>query len=893
MISPGISLTRESPPDPDASYVLGDEPPTGFWYNFSGDVFLPEFVDATYHWIASIQPPGTGYTDHRWLLEQDGLNLYQGAFAAAVVELTHPGEPKQSAVDVIRGFGGKVVPLDFTQSFSELEEGPFKPFEVTGISPSVAITVTGEFFDRRSGHREQIVDILVRLSKVWDVTLVADSVVTETKFRKRHAAQVPGVSARCNESPTIRRPVETAAKTIGATDLQARVLGEILDGDTDEQTYHTLYSQFPGHTDSRVRQAITEAPKGLKPLGLVHTYEGPNGKVAVATEEGREFYSRHIAPQTTLDAIFGGESDGVSSDPNTPYNTVYTRGTSGEGEEGPVGDSTAGRSAPLVEWGPKWEHFAAAAGAPRGGFALLNHDIEQWSRGDRGWPGQKVSWDGANEQAATLIEYTGVLQYQVSNALALTSRKLLDRILADHRLDDGEFGELLSERRWVLHDIMCIGWLSDEVDSAEQFRTELYEARKKLRGMTLRLGNDEVDDVGEFRGKIIRLALGISGAITHVADIAGVDIVHEVRLPDFSNGFSEEHHARRRDDLAKTLAILACVESRVGDRTAANRQMFEDRPEKRRSAYGFDPDMSDPFGECLASFTLVGDGVESFGDDLRTALNERETHDDAPDVAISIPVRVGERGTWVSNVAARVATDKRIRPTTEAVTLLRAVTESAYDVARGLVYGLGGERDPDYIDRDLRPDEFHRCVAALPPERICPTLSTPTVGKMLHALCRERRALTTAELAEAANISTQSVRNNRDVLVALGLVEETDAGYRMTVTFPDEHGERYPDPIADGWLLQDTYWALAMAFLDDDESVAKTDDPVIDVLTGGEPPTPDELRTAAQWDDGWAPVLRQLVAHDRQVRDHGLVSDDDPICVGGEPEQQALPGVGA
>lgn len=73
----------------------------------------------------------------------------------------------------------------------------------------------------------------------------------------------------------------------------------------------------------------------------------------------------------------------------------------------------------------------------------------------------------------------------------------------------------------------------------------------------------------------------------------------------------------------------------------------------------------------------------------------------------------------------------------------------------------------------------------------------PTGGKVLYSLLRADERLSQRELAERGGVSTQSVRNNRDILETLGLVS-VDNGWRLELSFRTDAERRagiVPDAV--------------------------------------------------------------------------------------------------
>lgn len=66
--------------------------------------------------------------------------------------------------------------------------------------------------------------------------------------------------------------------------------------------------------------------------------------------------------------------------------------------------------------------------------------------------------------------------------------------------------------------------------------------------------------------------------------------------------------------------------------------LFEGREEKRESAIVSDVDATDPYGTLMPSVSVVGPGVTRFIDSLGAAFEDLEPHEDAPELAIRVPI---------------------------------------------------------------------------------------------------------------------------------------------------------------------------------------------------------------------------------------------------------------
>jgi hypothetical protein len=245
--------------------------------------------------------------------------------------------------------------------------------------------------------------------------------------------------------------------------------------------------------------------------------------------------------------------------------------------------------------------------------------------------------------------------------------------LTPERIESGKLGDMLANHTDLLRNSRCLGYLADRNATAEDYRDALLAAAEDLRNLTKDLYHGNFEDETRFRGEITREAHGLAGTMVHLLDLADVEIVREARIPRYSQDFKPSQKA----DLATTLATGASIQSKYGE-FAAYRQLFENREDKRTFPPSVDAD--DPFGECIGSFVLVGKSVEGFADRLRRRLANQETHDDAPEFAVEIPVEVATERQHVAHTVREMCRQKSIRPTREATSMLAALTGTPYDV---------------------------------------------------------------------------------------------------------------------------------------------------------------------------------------------------------------------
>ncbi|MFW6435905.1 MAG: winged helix-turn-helix domain-containing protein, partial [Halovenus sp.] len=341
-----------------------------------------------------------------------------------------------------------------------------------------------------------------------------------------------------------------------------------------------------------------------------------------------------------------------------------------------------------------------------------------------------------------------------------------------------------------------------------------------------------------------------------------------LRVPRFDDrdGFDEDD----RNPLAKRVAYQAAIESRYRQ-GAAFRSLLEDRDEKRD--WGIFPtvDAEDPFGHLLGRFVLVGPGIDEFEDCLRRHISQpggRDVVDDAPEFAVRIPIKTPDRRDCVQAMRP-VASRKNLSLTSEAVTIIRALTGSPYDAARAINQLL-----PEDQHRDIRIDEVRVALATYAEryseQRLLPE-TDPSLSKIVAALLRTKRPLSKSEIAERAGVAASTVSKHLpsdDVegetspLEALGLVTEDAGGYRLALTFAtdEERGAGIvPEPVETRSSARDLLYELVLGHTDVEDAGRTADpgDPLGAAFCG---PVPDyqPLRDTLPWISPWIRVARLL-----------------------------------
>lgn len=867
-----ITVTEQVPVAAVTDVAVGDQSPTEFWQTLKESWSFFESI------IESIRVSAAGKRPYEYREELTSRPLPPTYHELAVRIARGDRRAVRQLYDDLRTLGTGTSPTEDIESALALLGTDGDDDDGTDEAPVIAIRITEAFFERRADQRRGICELIATLARGCDVRLVAGR-ITRRKLVTKHREDLPGVSDQCSthrDRPSTEATVEAALDAIEYDAPEVSVLRMLCEEPSKRLSYHAITSESQFGT-SRTRQIA----KTLNDLDLIDTFN-------VSGKGHMEILSAGSAFIDGLDAEYGQQSelfDCVSATGKPCYNSRVNPAPTRGGETATPERRTDGPVNPV--WMDRWRHAAAAGCATDGGITLVDwkHPTDENRRPkstERRQP--YVSYDGDADRVVVGAEYDNPLAYWVSIARALASRQIFTDVLTEERLDgtDGDLAGLETDCPHILRNGTCLGWLRDMDASGKRYADRLRAAEEELCADLSRYARGDFEDERKFRGHLTRMALGLAGSMIHLLDLAGVDVVREMRVLQCSRQFSKPE---RREDLVETIARGVAIQSKLGH-FAAYRQLYESDEKKRASAITPDVPADDPHGRLIGSFVIVGQGADRLEPDLREAIRGEiatlSTHEDAPEFDVGVPIRTYlGRQSFAQSIREALA-GKHLSATNESVALMQALTNSPYDAAQAIGTGLADEEK--YPGRDIRPDEVRTALSDLDSARILPD-APPSVSKMICALLTTSAPVTQTELAEMAGVSARSVRNHAGLLSEFGLVTITESGrFRLAISFSDERGPDavLPNPVgrtstsaAD--LLFDALPALV------GDVVYNPDHPIgAAFLTGGGgPPVADRLVEADPSLEPWVDLALGLTG-----ADEGL---PETVYFGQTPSQAPLP----
>ena len=730
-------------------------------------------VDAVRQLVAGETRP-----DARTILRETvGADALDGALADVLLSLATDmsGDRFWNALATLPSLGSG-RPLGFRSDLEDARAAA-RVLEAVDVTPTVAIVLPDGFRDRDRSTRSVWCRLVAALGRGADVRIVC-SRVDRAWLAEYHRDDLPGVSdarsSRCDGPP-----LAEARDAVGVGSRAERVLTTLAETDTETVAYTRLYAAFSVGR-SRVRQVLGD----LADAGLVERYGSDGERRVELTAAGRQFVTGEITRQRRL-------SNRVSESEQFYNNRRVTPRTHGEGED--RGD-TAPPDRPNRHRLPtpherrymdRSTAAAALGSAVEGGFSVLNYPIN--AQEDRA----EGRWYADNGRLVVSTEGDNPMSLWATLALTLASPRTFDRVLTRNRLDEHGVLSMLDDARTIPRDMRQIGWLGEDVTGYDDLRKTLLDAAADLEDRTCDLADVDDDEKRlALRKEILKEAHGLAGSMTHLLDLADVDLVRLVRLPEFSRRFDAD--GDRAAALWKTIAVGSTIGSRYGHH-AAYRQLFEDREGKRRQAFEPTVDAADPVARPVGSWVLAGDfagRTDAVADGIRDAFDGFDPHEDAPEIQVQTTVRTEPTRRQVAETARRVLDAKDLRVTPEAVSVLHGLARTPLDVADAL-HALAGENDGRRIDAA----EVRYALGTVDPSRLLRGSDgrKTTPRHLISALLRADAPIRGDELDELADVSTRSRREHLPDLLAVGLVEEADAGYRLALSFGDTDGERYTD----------------------------------------------------------------------------------------------------
>ena len=787
-----ISLTEQTAVDPAAAVTLDGQSPSEVWRDLlnTGETGLFDGIRSAVRQALA----NTHHSERAARLESLGVDAEDGILAAVLTDfaLAPENQRHEQARRILRALGRpEPSPLGWRLDL-DLASTVCAVFDVLETPPVVEVEIAPAFRDQSRDQRQTILELLVDLAAHVDIRITGSPI--ECRWLDiTHRAELPAsVTYDRNTGRSTTTIEETVAEARDELSYDGRAVGllrDIVDTPSQTLTYGRLATM---HSVDRsyIRRLVTEQ---LRPLSLVERIE-QYGEAAVsllpAGERLVEQIDADLGRQQTL-------SDSVTTSPNRSDNSrVDTRKDGG----GDGGDQTATAAATTADrtsdrlgdfhttaYLDRATHAAAASSVTDAEISLVDTPLDQLDdAGTRLW-----SYDDNRDELVVGAEYLNPMQWQVCIALACSDWRTFTHVLDDTRLEE----ILDAHPASVLRQGRNLGGLSEEaIEDVSRFRERLEEWRDDLIEMTSRWRAGDFEDADRFRGEITRVAHGLAGTMIHLCDLAGVEVVRLMRVPDFSRDFSANRDDDRRADLIGTVVTTLAIQSTYKHRVTY-RQLYERRGDKRQQALGVEVDAEDPHGEVIGGLAIVGHGVDSLEEELLAAhrrdgvvstgrldIGHLPLHDDAPEFMIPVRIRSEASRAAYSQAIQRVLSRKNLRPTQEAVGLLRGLTGDIWAVTAAC------SRLSAEMSREIGLDEVRYALSTLSPERILPS-QPPTVGRMIHALLGVERPLSRGELADRADISMQSIRNHLESLQALALVVETESGVRIAIPTTDERHE--------------------------------------------------------------------------------------------------------
>jgi hypothetical protein len=843
----GITLTTpETLPEP-ADVRLIDPPvaPTKLWKRLwqTGNL-----VDRLRDALDTLR--GASYLE-AWatLTEAGGVTAPATADHPAYVEfildaLKHsPTDEEWAAiVRLTRQLGGTTA-LGQTER-ADIINGAIALFAACEVTPQVTIRLTHDLFEaHQRNQRERFLRFLTDVSVAFDVRIECAGRILPKKLASQHNEELP--DGCLTEAPQAyhldpnrptgspERVAERALDEFGYEHEYYEVLDALAATPSHRRRFAALREDSTFDVSSngvqkrvdRLREFNLVSIDQLNTDAFVQLL--PAGEELLTLREQERHAQARLDKYTTVSAADQPAENATECDvtdpPKSPDKSVCSAHAR-EGGKGPADDASMDRSATTAAvdddaapnsrsfWLPPAHQHAvvAACTGDNGGPDIALADE---SAPTREQPRDcLVGYDKGRKEVVLSIQPSPIAAYTMTRVCTgLLGPLLRNTILTAADLDgkDGEpLGKLLEAgvSTTALRNIHQLGCLPEQSATGDGYRKELTDEYVGIIEDVPKIKSGE-----EFESSLARSvcqrAHGLAGTAMRIYELLGWDVSQEWTFPDRSSISRPE----RRRIYQKTLAKHIAVVSRYGG-YPAHRILYEDDDEIRADSLGCpNVDAIDPTGACFGTWVLRGPGIDRWASDLTDLeaagdLELQEGERNYTEFLVELSIGQATRKATVETAAERLCEMKDLRLTRSASALLAAFTDSVFSTAEALS-GLATARD---FERDISLDEVRFALSTLTPTAILLNLDTDgddarrknARSKIVHALLVAQETLTTGDVAERAGVSNQSIRNHRDALAAIGLLEIDARGvgkatyYRLTLPFRDERGDRdAPRPL--------------------------------------------------------------------------------------------------
>lgn len=777
------------------------------------ELFHPAQSDLPAHLqesLAALPPVRGGQFALAETLRANGVTALDGLYARSAAKacrhLQHASSPDNGPhhwlrfLHLTRHWGRPEA--DYTAPLDDLSAGPVALLAQRETTPTITVEISSSFVsDFAQQQRERLLAYLRSLTPGVCVRLTGSRLALR-RLLEHHEADLPSEVAERAwsqlqvQGETQRRPpAQQAADAVASIGVGERQAG-----------YWRLLAHVCDSSDATVQQAALEDNtlfEDVSPSGLRHRagrleecglLERPrrNGQVHLRpTAAGQAALTqvREEAPAlvggwdtgdtpTSESSDSAGQTADVSDPPKSTLELCYPNEQEEYGEPNrPTAEgsaATAGQSTSLPEtrYLDLHEHHATSATAPNsGGIALESRSLNT-SIDDR-----RVGWSLDDARDEVVLEATAAPTMALT-ALRMCSAALNPKaekeVLNAEKLNDGpgryNLEGLIIDNPYVLRKGRTLGWLRDVDAEGGRFLDRLRTARNALFEEYAELA-DSTDDAydSDTLSDLLSRAHGLLGVLVAVYDLLGFDVVRKLRVP------RPDHIDEQA--LGKFLTKQLSITSRYGAYTA-HRVLHEPREEKRDDALGAPTvDDQDPVGTVTGSWVVEGPCVDQFRDALSKAVNNPEDshlalQEDKKNFApfvLDLDVVDGHRRDAVAGVVARMCRFKNLERTQTMVSLLHSMTGNTAAVAEALSY-LGASES----GRELDHGDLEYGLSQLPAGEILPDIGSSTVSSVISTLLNREACESTMALAEAADVSAQSIRDNLETfeqLEELGLLD--------------------------------------------------------------------------------------------------------------------------